>query len=207
MHVWGLTGNIACGKSAVEGMLREAGLPVLDADVVAREVVEPGQPALAAIVEAFGPGVLTPEGRLDRPALGAIVFADAGQRAVLEGITHPAIGAAIANQVMAYAAEGHEHVVVSAALMVESGSYRNYAGLLAVTCPEDEQLRRLLARENFREEDALARIRSQMPQAEKASHADVVIDNGGSLAETRRQVEAWLAGLRRDDEGPQEPSC
>jgi dephospho-CoA kinase len=195
MQVWGLTGNIACGKSAVEGMLREAGLPVIDADVVAREVVEPGEPALAAIVDAFGDGVLGPDGRLDRPALGRIVFTDPAARRRLEAITHPAIGAAIARQVVGFAGQGHEHIVVSAALMVESGSFRNYAGVVAVTCPPAEQLRRLLARDGLSEAEARARIDSQMPQEEKAKHADVVIDNGGDRAATRRQVEAWLASL------------
>jgi dephospho-CoA kinase len=194
MQVWGLTGNIACGKSAVEAMLREGGLPVIDADVVARQVVEPGQPALAAIVEAFGEDLVV-DGRLDRPALGRIVFSDPHKRKQLEGITHPAIGAAIANQVFAFAAEGHEHVVVSAALMVESGSYRNYAGILVVTCPADEQLRRLLSRDDLTEAEARARISSQMPQGEKVAHADVVIANGGDLVETQRQVGAWLATL------------
>ncbi len=195
MKVWGLTGNIACGKSAVERLLRDAGLPVIDADVVAREVVEPGQPALVAIEQRFGPSVIGREGRLDRPALGRIVFSDPQARKALEAITHPAIGAAIAQQVMGFAAQGHEHIVVSAALMVESGSYRNYAGLLVVTCPPDEQLRRLLARDELTEAEARARIDSQMPQEEKAAHADCVIDNGGDREATARQVQGWLATL------------
>ena len=195
MQVWGLTGNIACGKSAVEAMLREAGLPVIDADVVARQVVEPGTPALSAIVNAFGPGVIGADGRLDRPALGRIVFADSGQRRILEGITHPAIHSAIAQQVVELAQQGHDRAVVSAALMVESGSFRNYAGLLVVTCPPQEQLRRLLARDDLWEAEARARIDSQMPQEEKAAHADVVIDNAGAIEDTRAQVEAWLRTL------------
>ncbi len=196
MKVWGLTGNIACGKSAVEAMLRDAGLPVIDADVVARQVVEPGKLALRAIRDAFGPGVVGPDGRLDRAALGRIVFADPDQRRALEAITHPAIHAAIADQVIGLAGQGHEHIVVSAALMVESGSFRNYAGLLVVTCPPEQQLRRLLARDDLSADEARARIASQMPQAKKAAHAHAVIENGGDLAETRLQVERWLRDVR-----------
>lgn len=196
MQVWGLTGNIACGKSAVEAVLREAGLPVIDADVVARQVVEPGEPALDAIAEAFGPDVIAANGRLDRAALGRVVFADAEKRRALEAITHPAIARAIGKEVLEHAGRGHEHAVVSAALMVESGSWRSYAGLIVVTCPPEEQLRRLLARDDLSEPEALARIASQMPQDAKVAHAGAVIDNGGDPAETRRQVRAWLEGLR-----------
>lgn len=196
MQVWGLTGNIACGKSAVEAVLKDAGLPVIDADVVARAVVQPGGPALAAIAEAFGSEVLLPDGSLDRPALGRIVFSDPARRRALEAITHPAIGAAIATQVLEFASQGHKHAVVSAALMVESGSWRNYAGLIVVTCPPPEQLRRLRARDALSEEEARARIASQLPQEEKASFASTIIDNGGDRDATRAQVEAWVERLR-----------
>lgn len=190
MQVWGLTGNIACGKSAAEAMLRELGVPVIDADEVAREVVRPGTEGLAEIVAAFGPGVLDGD-ELNRPALGAIVFADPARRAELEAITHPRIHAAIARQVMELAAAGEELIVVSAALMVESGSYRNYAGIVVVTCPPELQLARLLARDPLSEEDARRRIASQMPQDEKAGFAQVVLDNRGDLDALREQVRAF----------------
>ena len=196
LAVWGLTGNIACGKSLVERILEEQGVPVVDTDRVAREIVEPGEPALAEIDARF-PGVVK-DGRLDRAALGAVVFADPAARKDLEAITHPRIFARTAEHVMRHAAAGHTLVVVSAALMVETGSYRNYAGLLVVTCPPETQLERLLARDGFTEEDARRRIAAQMPQGEKAAHADTVIDNGGTPEETRSQVLAWLEGL----EGP-----
>jgi dephospho-CoA kinase len=193
MNVWGLTGNIACGKSAVEAMLREAGLPVIDMDRVARDVVEPGRPALHDIRAAFGDEVLHPDGWLDREALGRVIFADAGARKRLEAITHPRIFEQTAAELADLERTGQASAVVSAALMVESGNHVAYHGLAVVTCPEDVQLRRLLARDGADRERALARIRSQLPQADKAALADFVIDNGGAPEATRRQV----AGLVR----------
>ena len=195
MRVFGLTGNIACGKSLVERMIAASGVPVIDADQVAREVVEPGQPALADIAEAW-PTVIRADGRLDRAALGVIVFGDAGARSRLEGMTHPRIFASMATQIAGLANDGHDVAVVSAPLMIESGSYRNYAGLVVITCPEDVQLARLMARDTFDEAAARARMSSQMPQSAKAALADVVIDNGGEIAATQAQVTAWLESIR-----------
>lgn len=195
MRVWGLTGNIACGKSAVEDMLRTAGVPVIDLDVVAREVVQPGQPALDEIAQAFSASVIGADGGLDRAALGEIVFADPDARAVLQSITWPAIFARAGEHLTALQEQGHDVAVVSAALMVESGSYKTYAGLIVVTCPPDLQLARLLARDDLTEEQARARIASQLPQQDKAAVADVVIDNGGSLDDTHAQVAALVARL------------
>jgi dephospho-CoA kinase len=191
VRVWGLTGNIACGKSAVERRLQARGVPVIDADVVARFVVQPGQPALAAIAERW-PTVLADDGTLDRPALGAIVFADPDARKQLEAITHPRIFEETARRIAGFAEQGHGVAVVSAALMVESGSWRNYAGIAVVTCPADEQLRRLMARDGVDEGAARARIDSQMPQADKVALATVVIDNGGPPEATDAQVDAWI---------------
>ncbi|MCP4870676.1 MAG: dephospho-CoA kinase [Proteobacteria bacterium] len=193
MDVWGLTGNIACGKSAVEAMLRERGIPVLDLDQVAREVVEPGEPALDEIRDAFGAGVIDADGRLDRPALGAIIFSDPDARARLQAITWPRIYQRTAEKLAAMEAPV---AVVSAAMMIESGSYQQYAGLIVVTCEPGIRLSRLLARDGLSEADALKRIDAQMAQADKAALADHVIDNSGTLAETAAQVEALIAGLR-----------
>jgi dephospho-CoA kinase len=195
MRVYGLTGNIACGKSLVEGILREQGVPVIDTDQVAREVVMPGTVGLEDIRRRFGSAVLR-DGVLDRAALGALVFGDPEARRDLEAITHPRIFARTAEQVMAHAAEGHELVVVSAALMVESGSWRNYAGLLVVTCPPDQQLARLMSRDTFTEDEAKARIASQLPQPDKARLAERVIDNGGTVEATRTQVLDWLRSVQ-----------
>lgn len=195
MLVWGLTGNIACGKSVVEALLRDEGVAVLDADQVARAVVEPGEPALEQVRAAFGAAVIAADGRLDRPALAAIVFGDASRRAQLEGILHPAIHERIAHCLSRWAEQGTAFAVVSAALMVETGSYRQWAGLAVVTCDEAVQLQRLRARDGFDEAQALARIRAQRPQAEKAALAQVVLHNDGSVEDLRAQVRAWLRGL------------
>jgi len=198
MRVWGLTGNIACGKSLVEGMLRLRGIPVVDADQVAREVVEPGTPALQEIRAAFGEAVIGPDGHVDRKALGARVFADPDARRRLQEITWPRVLARIGEHLGELAAQGRDVAVVSAAMMVESGSFRNYDALAVVTCPEPEQLRRLMARDGIGEAAALQRVRAQRPQAEKAALARVVIDNGGTRDDTRRQVDAWVEGVARD---------
>jgi len=193
--VWGLTGNIACGKSAVEAVLRAKSIPVIDADHIAREVVEPGQPALAEIAAGFGGGVLLADGRLDRPALAAIVFGDIDARRRLEAITHPRIIGATLERLAQLESEGHVLAVVSAALMIESGSYRNYAGLAVVTCPEHLQLERLQRRDGLSAEDAMGRIRSQRAQGEKAALADVVFDNSRELEDLQAAVIKWLDGL------------
>ena len=196
MNVWGLTGNIACGKSVVEGMLRDAGVPVVDLDVVAREVVEPGEAALDQIADAFGHAVIGDDGRLDRAALGEIVFADPDARHRLQAITWPAIYLRCGEHLAKLESAGAAVAVVSAALMVESGSYETYAGLIVVTCPPEIQLQRLLDRDELDMEGARARIDSQLPQADKAAVADIVVDNGGALESTRRQVEDLVERLR-----------
>jgi len=193
---WGLTGNIACGKSAVEALLLERGIPVIDADQVSRDVVSPGQPALAAITERFGSAVLREDGSLNRPALGAIVFQDPQARRELEAITHPPIIAETLRRLASLSTAGHKLAVVSAALMVESGSYKGYAGLLVVTCDEQLQLQRLMGRDELSESEARARIDSQLSQEEKAAIADCVIENSGSRLELESQVIAWLEGLQ-----------
>jgi dephospho-CoA kinase len=195
MLVWGLTGNIACGKSAVQALVEDRGIPVIDADQVAREVVEAGQPALEEIASAFGESVIRSDGQLDRPALAAIVFADGNARKRLEAITHPRIIARTLERIGELAAEGHPLAVVSAALMVESGSYKGYAGLAVVTCPGPIQLQRLQARDGLSEGDALARIEAQFSQEQKAGLADVVLDNRTGLEELRDQVDRWISGL------------
>jgi len=193
---WGLTGNIACGKSAVEALLLERGIPVIDADQVSRDVVSPGQPALAAITERFGSLVLRADGSLNRPALGAIVFQDPQARRDLEAITHPPIIAETLRRLASLSTAGHKLAVVSAALMIESGSYKGYAGLLVVTCDEQLQLQRLMGRDELSESEARARIDSQLSQEKKAAIADCVIENSGSRLELESQVIAWLEGLQ-----------
>jgi len=193
LDVWGLTGNIACGKSAVEAMFRQRGIPVLDLDAVAREVVEPGEPALGEIRAAFGDGVLTDDGHLNRPALGTLVFTDPDARARLQAITWPRIYERTAEKLAALDAP---LAIVSAAMMIESGSYEQYAGLLVVTCDPDVRLARLLARDSMTPTEAQARIDAQLPQDRKAALADHVIDNSGTLDQTAARVDAVIRGFR-----------
>jgi dephospho-CoA kinase len=180
---------------------------VLDADRVAREVVEPGEPTLAAIVDRFGAGVLDPAGRLDRVAMRARIFADPEARRDLEAITHPAIRARIASALSSLEAQGHPVAVVEAALLVETGSWRQYPGLLVVSCTPDVQWQRLLARDGLTPDQAHAALAAQAPLAEKEAVANAVIWNNGDFEDLRRAVgPAWTRvlatlGVRQDPEG------
>jgi dephospho-CoA kinase len=196
VKVVGLTGGIATGKSTVGAHLRDRGVPVLDADQVAREVVQPGQPALERIVEAFGPQVLTAEGQLDRAAMRARISADPEARRRLEGITHPAILGRIASEVQRLAGEGEELVVVEAALMVETGSYRGYAALVVVTCAPATQLARVMARDGVDEASARALIATQLPLSEKEAVATHLIRNDGSVDALKARADEVLADLK-----------
>lgn len=197
----GLTGGIATGKSMVSALFAHLGCRVVDADLLAREVVEPGQPAHAAIVQEFGPEVLLEDGRLDRKRLGAVVFGDPERRKRLEAITHPAIRARMARLLAGFEEEQFDGIVIwDAALLIESGGDGQMDRLVVVYADEATELRRLMARDGLDEAEARTRIASQMPVAEKAKRAHHVIDNSGSRADTERQVrrvhEALLADLK-----------
>ncbi len=198
----GLTGGIATGKSTVTGMLARPSVRVVDADALAREVVEPGTPAHARIVAEFGKGMLQPDGRLDRARLGEIVFPDPDRRKRLEAITHPAIRARF-EQIMAdLERQGFDGILIwDAALLVESGGHNKMDKVVVVTTDPATQLARLMARDGSTEEAARARTASQMPLAVKARVADYVIDNSGSREETEARVRevyrALLEDLRR----------
>jgi len=185
----GLTGGIATGKSTVSTMFAHLGAKVVDADLLAREVVMPSQPAHAQIVKEFGPDVLQEDGGLDRKRLGALVFADAQKRKWLEEITHPAIRVRQQRILSVYEEEAFEGIVIwDAALLVESGGAKGMDRVVVVTADPAAELRRLVERDGFSEEEARGRMASQMPLAEKAKVADYVIDNSGSRAETERRV-------------------
>ncbi len=186
----GLTGNIACGKSAVLARLAELGAETIDADSVVHELQRPGEPVWAAIREAFGPAVLTPEGALDRRALGAIVFGDPAALARLEALTHPAVRARIEERVAAAAGRGVAVMVIDAIKLFEGGLADRCDQNWVVTCASEQQLARLMARNGFTEAEARQRIAAQPPQAEKVARADLVIDNSGVLADTYAQVDA-----------------
>ena len=192
----GLTGSIATGKSTVSRMFAHLGARVIDADLLSREVVTPGQAAYARIVEEFGPQVVQEDGSLDRKALGAIVFADPTRRKRLEEITHPAIGARQQRMLSVLDEEAFEGVVLwDAALLFESGGVAKMDRVVVVFADPETEVRRLMERDGLREADARARIASQMPIAEKAKLADYVIDNSGTREETERQVRTVYGAL------------
>ena len=197
VRIWGLTGNIGSGKSTVGRMLAARGIPVVDADQVAREVVEPGRPALREIASRF-PGALLPDGSLDRKALAARVFADPADREALNRIVHPRIAEEVAGRMAALAAAGEKIAVYEAALIVENGLQQGLDGLIVVSAPPETQIARLRLREGMSEGEARARIASQLTQAEKARHATFVIDNSGSEAELSEEVERLVSRLRQE---------
>lgn len=194
----GLTGGIAVGKSTVMQTFAALGAVCFDADAIARSVVEPGRPALAAVVEAFGRSVLSPDGSLDRAALGEIVFCDPERRRELEAILHPPI---IAEQdrliAEVRATKPDAIVIVDAALMIESGGYRRFDLLVVVHCAPEVQRQRLMARNGITSEEADRRIAAQMPQEEKLEYASITIDTTGTLDDTRRRTEAAWEELCR----------
>ncbi len=191
----GLTGGIACGKSAAAERFRALGIDVVDADQVARDLVEPGTEGLSEIVTAFGHEVLRDDGTLDREKLGARVFGDDAARARLNGILHPRIAAESGTRLAKAAATDAPYAIYDAALLVENGSYRMFAGLVVVTCDEETQRARLMARNGYSAEEAQARIRAQMPLTEKVAVADYVIDNRGTMADLDREVTRVHAAL------------
>jgi dephospho-CoA kinase len=198
----GLTGSIATGKSTGSAMFAHLGCRVIDADLLAREVVAPGQPAHAAIVAEFGREVLQPDGYLDRKRLGAIVFPDPERRKRLEAITHPAIRKRQQRILSVLEEEAFDGVVIwDVALLIETGGAPQMDRVVVVYADEGTQLRRLQARDGMGEAEALARIRTQMPVAEKAKLAHYVIDNSGSRADTERQVREVHRALLKDREG------
>jgi dephospho-CoA kinase len=232
VYLIGLTGNIACGKSAVLAMLEELGARVIDADRVTHALQQPGEPVYDAIVAEFGPAILAaPGGPIDRRALGAIVFADPAALRRLERIVHPAVHARIeawleqvalepstenrepltsgASRVTSDEGRGTRHpspvtrsrvAVIDAIKLLESGWKPLCDAIWVVTCAPEQQIERLVATRGLSEAEARARIAAQPPQADKVAQADVVIDNSGSLEETRRQVEAaWQRIVGRSD--------
>ncbi|MGW6396775.1 dephospho-CoA kinase [Streptomyces sp. NPDC055134] len=189
----GLTGGIGAGKSEVSRLLVEHGAVLIDADRIAREVVEPGTPGLAAVVEAFGSDVLAPDGSLDRPALGAIVFADADRLAVLNSIVHPLVGARSAE--LEAAATGDSVVVHDVPLLAENGLAPLYDLVIVVDASPQTQLDRLVRLRGMSEEDARARMAAQATRDKRLEIADIVIDNDVPLDELHRRVDAVWADL------------
>jgi dephospho-CoA kinase len=189
MKILGLTGGIGSGKTVVGEMFARLGAEIIDADQLAREVVEPGQPALEEIVQRFGSDILQPDGRLDRARLGGIVFADASARAALNAITHPRIRQRMEDAIASRKDRAGVLVLVIP-LLYESARTGLVEEVIVVWVDPQTQFRRLVERGGLTAEQARQRIEAQMPLDEKRALADDVIDNRGSLADTQRQVEA-----------------
>jgi dephospho-CoA kinase len=190
-----LTGGIATGKSHVAGRLRDAGVPVVDADVLSREAVAPGTPGLAAIVERFGADVLTAEGSLNRPRLGDLVFRDDAARRDLEAIVHPAVRRGI-ESFFAGLPAGTTFAVADIPLLFETRRERNFDKIIVAACAPAQQLERVMARDGLSRPDAERRIAAQLPIEEKVRRADFVIRTDGTFQETDAQVSRLLAALR-----------
>ncbi|MDN4527487.1 dephospho-CoA kinase [Fictibacillus fluitans] len=188
----GLTGGIASGKSTVSNLLRSHGLPVVDADIIARQVVEQGHPAYEKIVEQFGEDILDEARNIDRKKLGSIVFTNEEKRMVLNGIVHPAVRMGMKNEAAAHLKDGHPHVVLDIPLLFESELTHMVDRTLLVFVDEEIQLRRLMDRDGFTEAEAKSRIAAQMPLKDKVQLADAVIMNTGSLEELKDKVETQL---------------
>ena len=190
----GLTGGIGTGKSTVARMLRDLGVPVIDADLLARQVVEPGQPAHAEIATAW-PDVIAQAGGIDRKKLAEHVFADPTGRARLEAIVHPRIMERALAQAGALQRQGFRLAFLEAALLVETGRFRLLDGLVVVAATEEQQVSRVMARQGCTREQVLARISAQLPLEEKRRAATDVIDNSGDEAATQHQVAALVRRL------------
>jgi dephospho-CoA kinase len=199
MRKLGLTGGIASGKSTVAGMLRDLGFDVIDADSLARELMEPGETVYEEVVHEFGRGVIDPRsstGQIDRRKLAALVFADRAKLDHLNAIVHPRVQETILRQFEEWACEGEVSVAfVEAALLVEAGYQKYLDGLVVTWCKPEQQLERLRAR-GLGEEEARNRMAAQLPVADKLKLATEKIDCSGSLEDTRRQVEALATKLR-----------
>ena len=190
MRIIGLTGGIACGKSTVSKALRALGAAIIDADALAHELSQPNAPIFNAYVERFGREIVTAGGTLDRAAIAARVFADPAVRAEVDAIAHPLIRTAAAERLRVTRAEGKKAAVLDVPLLFEAGWDVLADEVWVVALPAEEQLARLLARDKTMSEgEARARISAQMPLAEKCARADIVIDNSGTVEETRECIE------------------
>lgn len=196
MLVFGLTGGVASGKSTIAEHFRRRGIPVIDADVLAREVVAPGTPGLAEILRTFGNGVATSGGELDRARLAELVFSDPENLQRLERIVHPLVAEALKTQLETYRLAGHGLVGYDVPLLFERGLEKRFSPVVLVAASPARQLERAMRRNGWREDQAWARIRAQLPLEHKRRLADYVIDNDGSLESASAQADDVLASLR-----------
>lgn len=199
MTIIGLTGNIGTGKSTVLQMLAELGAEIIDADKLAHEVIAPNGPAYAAVVEAFGQEIVKPDGHIDRGKLGEIVFRDPQPLASLEALVHPAVSVRTRELIE----QAKTPVIILEAIkLLESGLARQLCDeVWVVTCRREQQLARVMAQRGLTEAEARLRMEAQPPQEEKIAQADVIIDNSGTVEETRKQVRAAWEKLMKGKEG------
>lgn len=189
MRIIGLTGGIASGKSTVSRILQSMGAVAIDADAIAHELAEPGAPLYEAYITHWGAGILIPEGTLDRRKIGDIVFADEDERRWLDDVSHPLLYREVQRRLAALRTSDVQTVVLDAPLLFEAGWERLADETWVVVLPRDIQIRRLMARNHYTEEEALSRMESQLSQEEKMRRADVVIDNRGSEAQLEKKVQ------------------
>ncbi len=196
LRVFGLTGGIGSGKSTVAALLRERGVPVVDADELAREAVAAGSPGLRDVVAAFGPEVLGPDAELDRKRVGSLVFADPEARKRLNAITHPIVRRLSQERFAALDSAGVSLAAYDVPLLFEVGLDQVLRPVVLVAASETTQLRRVMTRDGLSEADVRARLTAQLPLAEKRARADHVLENDGTRADLARQVDDLLALLR-----------
>ena len=192
MMIIGLTGSIASGKSTVSKMLKNAGYPIIDADLVARLVVEPGSETLAGIAQAFGPDVIQADGTMDRAKVGEIIFNDPASRKILNDIIHPAIRQEMLRQRQEFLEQGFKTIIMDIPLLFESRLQHLVDKILVVSVTEENQFNRLMERNGLTKKEAQARISSQLPMSVKEDGADAVIYNNGTLDETKWQLNRIL---------------
>ncbi len=191
----GLTGGVGCGKSTVSRYLSSLGIPIVDGDRIAQEATEPGSMVMRDIERVFGKEMLKADGALRREKLAALVFADEEKRQALNGIIHPYVWQKAVTEMLAAEAVGHSVIVLDMPLLIEIGWHLRVNAVWVVAVPPDVQIRRVCLRDGGTEEQAMARIRNQMPTERKIGYADIVIDNSGTPEETYRQVDAALKKL------------
>ncbi|KAJ3573378.1 hypothetical protein NP233_g2472 [Leucocoprinus birnbaumii] len=201
MLVVGLTGGIATGKSSVSSILKAHNVPIIDADIIAREVVMPGTPGLRKIVKTFGEDVLLPDGSLDRKKLGSIIFPDETKRKQLNSIVHPAVRKAMLWAVVKCWVRGEKWCVLDVPLLIEGPLWKLVGLVVVVYCSPEVQLQRLMLRDNSNETDASARLNSQIPITKKIEYADIVIDNSGTKDELEAKVTAFIEKMNKGTGG------
>ena len=190
MKILGLTGNIASGKSLVASLLESHGAKVIDVDDIEKKIVETGQPTWQKIIDSFGRDILNADDTINRKALGDIIFNDNEKRKILNDLTHPVIIQTARDKVEEYKRGNAQLVIIEAALIVEKGGLKELIDKLrVVTSDQESQIERLAERNEYSKDEALSRINSQVPASEKSKHGDYIIDNSGTLEDTKNQVD------------------